>query len=122
LYKYFHSVHHKAQYSISIAVEYFHPVEYFVGVVIPFSIPPLLFKCHLLTYILWLGCNSFESITAHSGYDFGAFLPNAREHGYHHSHFANNYGSFFNIWDRMLSTNKDFLEYEKRREEKEKKE
>lgn len=43
-YKKFHYIHHQVQYTYSIASNYFHPVEYFVGVVIPVLLPPLLLK------------------------------------------------------------------------------
>jgi sterol desaturase/sphingolipid hydroxylase (fatty acid hydroxylase superfamily) len=119
LYKQFHSTHHNARYTVSIASEYFHPVEYIVGIVLPVFLPPLLLRSHMLTYLIWLCFKLFETTTAHSGYDFGPWFPNSREHSYHHSHISNNYGSFFNVWDRLLGTDQKFLEFEEERKKKE---
>ena len=73
----------------------------------------------MLTYFIWLFLKLFETTTAHCGYDFGSWFPNSREHSYHHSHIENNYGSFFNIWDRILGTNSKFNKFEENRIEKE---
>eukprot|EP01080_Neovahlkampfia_damariscottae_P003256 gene3256-5699_t len=121
LYKQFHSKHHEARYTVSIASEFFHPVEYIIGIVLPVFLPPLILKSHMITYLSFLAIKLYETTFAHCGYDFGPFFPNAREHSYHHSHFENCYGSFFNIWDRLLGTNAKFLKYEESRIEKEKK-
>lgn len=43
-YKKFHSVHHQVQYTFSIACYYFHPVEFFVGIVIPVLVPALILR------------------------------------------------------------------------------
>ena len=66
-----------------------------------------------------------ETTDGHGGYEIPwspfRLLPlsgSARFHDYHHSHNLGNYGSFFSFWDTLCGTNKKYLEFIAKDEEK----
>jgi sterol desaturase/sphingolipid hydroxylase (fatty acid hydroxylase superfamily) len=87
---------------------------------LPFVAGPLLFGCHMVTYLIWTFVMMLESAIAHSGYDFWflKWIQDARIHAYHHSHYADNYGSYFGIWDKLMGTDLAYKEHERKRKEK----
>lgn len=54
LYKY-HKVHHEFHVPTPLATTYFHPIDYILGVVIPFAVGPKLLakEIHILTLMFW---------------------------------------------------------------------
>ena len=105
-----HQTHHLSKTSIGISNAYFNPIDYVLTTFCVY-IPPLLISNHVVTQIVWFSVLVCESTNAHCGYRI-PFLPDARDHDFHHSHsnHANekyrfvNMGSFFLIWDRILGT------------------
>ncbi|KAL0484598.1 4,4-dimethylsterol C-4alpha-methyl-monooxygenase [Acrasis kona] len=123
LYKHVHIHHHEElQNTVSVGHQYFHAIELSLGAGLPFIAGPLLLKSHMVTFFIWTFVMMIESSIAHCGYDFPFlnFIQDARVHAYHHSHYMDNYGSYFNLWDKLLGTNKNFKQYEQRRLAKQK--
>eukprot|EP01102_Stenamoeba_stenopodia_P010250 TRINITY_DN3074_c0_g1_i1.p1 TRINITY_DN3074_c0_g1~~TRINITY_DN3074_c0_g1_i1.p1 ORF type:complete len:312 (-),score=82.41 TRINITY_DN3074_c0_g1_i1:30-830(-) len=127
LYRHIHSQHHRFQISIGIASEFAHPVESILANTIPTILGPLLLGVHVTTFWIWLFVRIFETVEAHSGYDFpcspfSGWLPTngADRHDYHHSHNEANFGSFFTFWDWLMGTDKPYLEWKKKQQQQEK--
>lgn len=62
-----------------------------------------------------------ETTLAHCGYNFPYVFVDGREHAYHHSHFQDNYGAWFNLWDKLLGTDKNWRKYEAKKEKEKQK-
>jgi 4-alpha-methyl-delta7-sterol-4alpha-methyl oxidase len=121
LYKRIHSQHHRFTITIGIAAEFAHPVESILANTIPTILGPLLMGPHVMTLWIWLIVRIFETVEAHSGYDFpfspfSGWLPTngADRHDYHHSHNEANFGSFFTFWDWLMGTDKPYLEWKRK--------
>jgi sterol desaturase/sphingolipid hydroxylase (fatty acid hydroxylase superfamily) len=117
LFRRIHKIHHKYHHTIGVASECAHPVEYYIGNMLPFSTGPLLVGAHSFTFWLWLFVRLGKTAEAHCGYSFPfspfQFLPFANPseaHDYHHSTgFTSCYGSFLYLWDTVCGTNKEFM-------------
>lgn len=117
LYKHIHKRHHEFRIlkGMSIASEYTHPVESFVGNILPVVAGPILLSSHLVTVAVWLVIRMLKTCDAHSGYNFpwspfnaGFPMNEARRHDFHHSANMGSYGSFFVVWDRLCGTDNAF--------------
>jgi sterol desaturase/sphingolipid hydroxylase (fatty acid hydroxylase superfamily) len=116
LFKYIHKIHHKHHCPVGIASECAHPVEFYFGNMLPFSLGPILLKAHSFTFWLWFAIRLAKTCEAHSGYSFPwspfQFIPFANPAGAHdHHHFrgiTSCYGSFLSVWDRAMSTCGDY--------------
>ena len=120
IYPYFHKVHHKYVNTVSIGAEHFHPVDYFIGILIPGSFGPNLLgsRMHFATYLCWVFFRSGEGVDGHSGYEFPwspfrliPFSASASYHDYHHSHNVGNYSSFLTIWDSVFGDNNSYFKH-----------
>ncbi|OLY84170.1 Methylsterol monooxygenase [Smittium mucronatum] len=126
LYRAMHKVHHEFSAPSGIATEYAHPIETLVfvfGVILG----PLIYckafgNVHVITIFVWTTAKLFQSIEAHSGYDFpfsiNYFFPlwaNADHHDFHHMAFVNNFSSSFIIWDRVFGTDLRYLRFREKR-------
>jgi sterol desaturase/sphingolipid hydroxylase (fatty acid hydroxylase superfamily) len=120
MYKRVHKLHHKYINTVSIAVEYTHPVEYLLGNIIPAFIPAKILggKIHFYTFFVWILYRLGESVDGHCGYAFSwspfrlvPFSNDGDYHDFHHSHNVGNYSSFFSIWDGFFGTNREFYKY-----------
>ena len=128
LYKYIHKQHHMFKYTIGVATEYCHPVEDFLGNTMSTIAGPLILGCHLSVFWLYLTLKLWQSIDAHSGYNFPfpfspfSFIRSmdcAPAHDYHHSHNEGNFGGFFIFWDWACGTDDWYGKFlEKRKREK----
>lgn len=58
----------------SLVAHYDHPIAYLIHVFLPTYLPAVLFRFHLLTYLLYLATVSLEETFAYSGYNM---LPSA---------------------------------------------
>ena len=72
LYPYIHKHHHNYLTSVSIAGEHFHPIDFFLGALIPGSLGPNLLgqRMHFTTYLAWIIVRTGESVDGHTGYEF----------------------------------------------------
>lgn len=124
VYRHFHKKHHefKVLAGMSLAAEYTHPFESFVGNIVGVVAGPFYRRIHMFTFIIWLVLRMLKTCDAHSGYDFawspyGLFFPlnPARRHDFHHETGLGSYGSFFMIWDYLCGTDEAFLVHEAKR-------
>ena len=54
LYKHIHKIHHKYHTPTTICAAYFHPIEFIVGVLFPFTLGPLVTHCQFsITHYIW---------------------------------------------------------------------
>ena len=113
LYKHVHKFHHRFHYTLSIASECTHPVEFVLGNGLPFLLGPLVVgKVHAYTVIAWLVWRIVETNDGHSGYDLPwmparvlPFAGKSADHDAHHSINSGNLSSFLYIWDHVFGTN-----------------
>jgi sterol desaturase/sphingolipid hydroxylase (fatty acid hydroxylase superfamily) len=119
-YKKSHKVHHEFVVSVSIAAEYFTPAEHLLSNCIQTGLGPMLlgFRCHIVTFYLWIAFQTIEPADAHSGYDFPwspfrllPFSGGADYHDFHHSHNVGNFASYFTYWDTICGTNEHYWRY-----------
>ncbi|KZT33350.1 sterol desaturase [Sistotremastrum suecicum HHB10207 ss-3] len=100
LYKRIHKIHHKYSAPFGLAAEYAHPLEVLilgVGVIGgPMLYCFLTGEMHIATVYLWISVKLFQTIDAHSGYDFPwslrhilPFWGGADYHDFHHMSFIN---------------------------------
>lgn len=119
IYKYVHKQHHNFNVSIGIAAEHAHPIEDIVANYFPTLSGCLLMGSHAIVLWAWISFRLFETIDSHSGYHFEWSLFNrmfaakgANRHDYHHSHNQGCYGAY--MWDRLMGTDLEYLEFEKK--------
>ena len=72
MYPNIHKMHHTYINTVSIAVEYTHPIEYFFGNIVPGFIPAIILgkNIHFYTFLVWGLYRLGESIDGHCGYEF----------------------------------------------------
>ena len=80
-------------------------------------------RMHLLSVFAWMAIRVGETLDGHCGYEFSfspfrliPFSGSAEYHNWHHTENIGNYSSFFQIWDSVFGTNKDFFSHLKERE------
>jgi len=122
LYKHIHKVHHKYSAPFGLAAEYAHPAEIAILGTGTIGAPLLYCACrphlHLFTVYIWIVLRNFQSIDAHSGYDFPwslhHFIPfwsGAAHHDFHHMSFVNNFSTSFRWCDWLFGTDKKYRAY-----------
>lgn len=131
LYKWIHKIHHENSAPYGLASEYAHPLETLftgcgtvIGPVVYQSVILLFFNgnkaysTHMITLLTWCALRIFQTIDAHSGYDFPwsvhniiPFWAGAEHHDYHHMNRGANYASSFRWWDRIFGTDALFHAY-----------
>lgn len=123
-----HRVHHQFKTPVGISASYSQFYETMAQIFmwwVPLGLAGWMTGDLHSTTIFWYHIFRWlETVEAHSGYDipfhpihFFLLPSGARFHDYHHSHFDGNYGASI-IWDRLMGTNKDYLEFLKRNQEK----
>ena len=115
LYRWVHKWHHVFHHSIGIASENAHPLEFLLGNLVPVMAGAMLTRAHAFTFFVWLTVRIFETVDAHSGYEFpwtpARLLPfaiAASHHDFHHSSNVGCFGSQFRFWDWLCGTDQAF--------------
>jgi len=119
LYKKIHKVHHESTVTISLSAIATHPLEYFLGNLMPTQLGIMLCpgKIHFASAILFVVFRVVNTVEGHSGYGFkfgfSKFFPcvsAANYHNHHHLMNIGNFGSQLYIWDSIFGTNKEYME------------
>ena len=94
----FHKVHHEFSHPIGIRAAYAHPIDYFVGNLIPIGISPFILNTDKYTIVFMVVYGVYTTIVKeHSNYKQGT-----AHHLKHHRYYNCNYGS---IWiDKICKT------------------
>ena len=114
LFSRFHRTHHRSTNPTPWAAYNFSTIEAFVqagiGPLIIFTIPvhPAAFGLFMIWQITF-------NVFGHCGYEIfphwfirsrlGRLLNSVTHHSLHHEKFNSNFGLYFNVWDRLMSTN-----------------
>lgn len=117
LYK-FHKIHHEFVVPSPLAANYNHPIDYFVGTLIPFTLGPKLFggSMHFLTFLMWGIWRLMEGYEGHSNYEFPwsplriiPFSASSEFHSFHHTNNVGNFGSTMIIEDTLTATDTEYF-------------
>ena len=115
LYARIHKKHHVYKQPTGIVSVLSHPIEGLQNQLAVWFMPALLNDKHVCTLCIWVAIRVYQTVNAHSGYNLPYvstqyWLPwimsGALGHDFHHQHGKWNYGSFFNLWDRLMGTHK----------------
>ncbi|CAF1097972.1 unnamed protein product [Adineta ricciae] len=113
LYKAVHKKHHVYTQPTGVVSVLSDPWEGLQNQISIWLMPIVLKDKHLFTLCLWIVIRVYQTVNAHSGYDFPyistqywfpSIMSGALGHDFHHQHGKWNYGSFFNVWDRLMGT------------------
>ncbi|KAG9294692.1 hypothetical protein G9A89_008171 [Geosiphon pyriformis] len=127
-YQIVHKQHHEYSAPFGLTAEYAHPIEVLVlglgSIGGPLLWVFLTNNLHLFTVFIWISLRLFQTIDAHSGYDFPwslrHFLPfwaGAEHHDFHHMAFVNCYSTSFRWWDYLCGTDVKYHQYRKKKEQ-----
>jgi lathosterol oxidase len=113
VFKYFHVGHHKSISPTPWAIFAFQPLEaitQFLGIMALVIFMPL--KPIVLLGFLWY--DTIVNTAGHTGYELMPkavssrpvmqFFNTVTHHDHHHTNMKVNFGSFFNLWDRLMGT------------------
>lgn len=113
LFKYTHLGHHRSVSPTPWAIFAFQPGEaviQMIGIMLLVIFLPL----HPLTLLAFLAIDTEVNCAGHCGYEVvprfisDCFLfrgfSTVTHHDRHHTHMSKNFGSFFNVWDRIMGT------------------
>ncbi|CAF2411383.1 unnamed protein product [Rotaria sp. Silwood2] len=115
LYKNIHKKHHVYKQPTGVTAVLSDPIESIITLFAVWFMPVLLKETHIFTLCLWVAIRLYQTVIAHSGYDFPyistqywlpELMPGALAHDYHHQHGKWSYGSFFSIWDQLMGTHR----------------
>jgi sterol desaturase/sphingolipid hydroxylase (fatty acid hydroxylase superfamily) len=115
LYKMIHKKHHLYTQPTGVVSVLSDPWEGLQNQISVWLMPILLKEKHLFTLCLWVAIRVYQTVNAHSGYNLPYvstqywvpwIMSGALGHDFHHQHGKWNYGSFFNVWDRLMGTHR----------------
>src|SRR5690606_27138845 len=113
VFKYFHLGHHRSVSPTPWAIYAFQPLEavtQFLGIMLIVIVLPL----HPLMLLAFLWWDTIVNTAGHTGYEMVPtwiarhplfrWFNTVNHHDAHHTNFRVNFGSFFNVWDRLMGT------------------
>ena len=113
-FRHVHAALHRVRNPTPFAAFSQHPVETLMGNVY-FVLFVVFVPMHPLAIAAAGGCMFMVSLVAHSGYEFYPrgftrhplfqWINTSTHHNMHHSHVGCNYGTWLNLWDRLMGTN-----------------
>lgn len=116
VFKYFHLAHHRSIAPTPWAIYAFDPLEavtQFIGIMLLVMFLPL----HPLVLLAFLSYDTLVNTAGHTGYEmvpkpvsqhwFLKYFNTVTHHDSHHTNTRVNFGSFFNVWDRLMGTFED---------------
>ncbi|CAF2395882.1 unnamed protein product [Rotaria sp. Silwood2] len=115
LYKNIHKKHHIYKQPTGVVSVLSDPIEGLQNQLSIWFMPVLLKEKHIFTLCIWIAIRVYQTVNAHSGYNLPYvstqywvpwIMSGALAHDFHHEHGKWNYGSFFNIWDRLMGTHR----------------
>lgn len=115
LYKNIHKKHHVYKQPTGVTAVLSDPIEGVQGLFAFWFMPIYLGQTHVLTLSIWVAIRMYQTVLAHSGYNFPYIttqywfpdlMPGALAHDFHHQHGKWNYGSFFSVWDQLMGTHR----------------
>jgi hypothetical protein len=122
IYPYVHKIHHEYHHPIALASEHAHPIEFFLGNLVPVITGPILLGSHCVTIWMWILVRIGVSIDEHGGYSFPwspvrllPFGATADGHDFHHSQDKNAmFASQFTVLDCLGGTEGRYQEWRAR--------
>ena len=117
MYKY-HKIHHEYNEVFSLATEYFHPLDYVIGTLIPSATPFILLggRAHCFMFFFWQVWKIFVSTEGHCGYQFPwsptrifFFVSGPSFHDFHRSKNIGTYCGSIYLWDYFNNTSDDYF-------------
>jgi len=113
VYRIVHKVHHESHITSPWTAFSFHPLEALLQAVF-LPVVVMLLPVHPIVLIILLMIMTFSGFVNHLGYEIypenfkkhflGKWLIGATHHARHHRQFQNNYGLYFNFWDKWKKT------------------
>ena len=116
-YKKIHYMHHMYKENVSFCSEFAHPIEFFMGDMVPLMLGSLILqkRTHFVTMSVFTVLRIIETMESHCGYEFPwgitRFIPLSCSTDYHdHHHRVNkgNFATFFIVWDTVFGTNQTY--------------
>jgi lathosterol oxidase len=114
LFKHLHLTHHRSLNPTPWSSYSFHPIEAIIEALI-FPILAVIIPLHMIAVVFFVIASLGINILGHLGYEFfpkgstthkwGKYLNTSVHHNMHHQFFKQNYGLYFNFWDRICKTN-----------------
>ena len=99
IYKYIHKKHHELVHPIGVGAVYVHPIDFYVGNIIPIVLSAYMVASNVLVYHIWIIISILSTVTmSHSG-----FKGISDQHDYHHTMSKYNYGIDV-FMDRLFGT------------------
>ena len=114
LYRHVHKIHHEHVAPFALAAVYAHPLEVFVGNLVPFTSGFWLTRPHIFFVYMWIVGACLGTQTHHSGFRFpwmSCFDHQPDFHDFHHKRFVGCYGTI-GLLDTLHGTHGAYNDHE----------
>lgn len=115
LYTHIHKKHHVYKQPTGVVSLLSDPIEGLQNQIAVWFMPAMIMEKHIFTLCIWIVIRLYQTVNAHAGYNFPYVstqywfpwvMSGTLAHDFHHQHGKWNYGSFFNVWDRLMGTHR----------------